>query len=573
MKKKQFHSGIILHNTRVRNWLPFEDYNNTDPRLKADKLKELNIRVVDPAILGILTKSIFVIPEKTRFECIQCGECCRYARKVATLTYEPCLYLTKDNTCSKHDNNYLVCKWFPFWVYSDPGYGNLLTIKPYCSGYNKGNIIDYNATIKKMLSLDALQKSDADGAVVIHEVLYLPERKAWVFPSRQNIDELLQFVKKSNNFKEIDHKGELDYAQHQTSGLLGSVRDAQVTINEKGIITDSNNPFAAMCKTELSNIIGNQFSDFFLNKEFVESKVKLCFSKGKLTAIPLRLIQSDNTTINVILNGIVFRDRSDGLIHSILVCVSTISSSLYKEAVSSQEYARNIIEASIDSMMVIDIDGIITDVNESCCSLFGYPREEIQGSEFSKYFDNPQLALTGVDLTYEQGKLKNYELNLIDSRGGLIPVSFNASVFSSIEKVPVGVIAIARDIREIKELFSEIEAAKEYARGLIESSIDMMLTIDVNGIITDINEAVVVNLSFSRESIIGSKFSDFFENKKLAEMGVEQTFSQKQVKNYSLSLVSKYGAIIKVSFNASLYKNKKNVVQGIFAIARIVESN
>jgi len=224
-------------------------------------------------------------------------------------------------------------------------------------------------------------------------------------------------------------------------------------------------------------------------------------------------------------------------------------------------------------MMVIDIDGIITDVNESCCSLFGYPREEIQGSEFSKYFDNPQLALTGVDLTYEQGKLKNYELNLIDSRGGLIPVSFNASVFSSIEKVPVGVIAIARDIREIKELFSEIEAAKEYARGLIESSIDMMLTIDVNGIITDINEAVVVNLSFSRESIIGSKFSDFFENKKLAEMGVEQTFSQKQVKNYSLSLVSKYGAIIKVSFNASLYKNKKNVVQGIFAIARIVESN
>jgi PAS domain S-box-containing protein len=555
----------------VSNWKPFEDYNNTDPKLKADKLAELDIHVTDPAVLGILTKSNFVIPGSTRFECTQCGECCRYARKIATLTYEPCMYLTKDNKCSKHENNYLVCKWFPFWIYSDPKYGDLLTIKPYCSGYGNGKLIDYNATIKKLLNLGDLQKNEGDGASVIHEVLYLPEKKGWFFPSRHNIDELLQYIKKLNSFKDIQYKGELHYAQHQTSGLLGSVRDPQLTINEKGFVTDVNEPFASLSKTEVVNIIGKQFSSFFLNKEYVDSKLSLCFSKGKLTSLPLRLLLPDKSTLNIILNGISFRDRTDGLIHSILVTITPISTSLYKEAISSQGYARNIIEASIDSMMTIDIDGVITDVNEACCSLFGYLRDEIQGSKFNTYFDNPELALTGVELTYEREKLKNFELNLIDSRGLTIPVSFNASVFKSNEGVPLGVIAIARDNREIKKLFSEIEAAKLYARGLIESSIDMMLTIDMQGIITDVNEAFVSALNYDRKDITGSEFRKYFINKELATKGVELTFSQTQVRNYALSMVSKSGVEIKVSFNASLYKNQKNEVQGIFAIARIVQ--
>jgi len=255
-----------------------------------------------------------------------------------------------------------------------------------------------------------------------------------------------------------------------------------------------------------------------------------------------------------------------------LVTITPISSSLYKEALSSQEYARNIIEASIDSMMTIDIDGVVTDVNEACCTLFGYKREDIQGSQFSKYFDNPELALAGVELSYEQGKLKNYELNLVDSSGDSIPVSFNASVFNSNEGVPLGIIAIARDIREIKKLISKIEAAKLYSRGLIESSIDMMFTIDINGIITDINEAVVSLLGLDRATIINSEFSKFFQNPGQAKKGVELAFSQTQVKNYTLSMISKTGVITKVSFNASLYKNQKNEVQGIFAIARIMEN-
>jgi len=569
-KFKTNHPNKSIYNS-ITDWGPFEDFNNTDAKLKALKLKELNINVTDPGVIGILSKSNFVIPGLTRYECIQCGECCRYARKVANLTYEPCLFLTSDNKCSKHNDNYNVCKWFPFWRFTDPKYGNLLTIKPYCSGYNKGKLIDYDSTMKNLIHIESLHKNDDDGAVVIHEVLYLPEKKTWFFPSRKNINELLQYINKEHNFNKVkDEKSrEIYYAQQYTSGLLGSINDPQATIDEKGNITDANDAFLSLCKTELNKIVGVSFSNLFNDKESIETNLKLCFSKEKITALPQRLRLSNNSIVNVLINGQAYRDRNDGLIHSILVSINEISSSLYNEIVSSKEYARNIIEASIDSMMTIDINGLITDVNEACCDLFGYSRDKIKGSKFSEYFDNPSMALTGVNLTYENKTLKNYELTLINNHGHIIPVSFNASVYKSSEGNTLGVIAIARDIRDIKELITELENAKQYARGLIESSIDMMLTIDVNGIITDINEAVVLNTGYDRKYIIGSKFSTYFIDQELAKKGVKITFAQTQVKNYTLILVTKSGSNIKVSFNASLYKNSKDIVQGIFAIARI----
>ena len=75
-------------------WKPYADYNNLDASKRGEALKGLGITETDPTILGILTKSHFVIPGTTRFECQQCGECCRYARKVATLTEDPVLYVT-----------------------------------------------------------------------------------------------------------------------------------------------------------------------------------------------------------------------------------------------------------------------------------------------------------------------------------------------------------------------------------------------------------------------------------------------------------------------------------------------
>ncbi len=560
-------------------WAPFEAYNNLESPLRAAALKQLAINVTDTDVLGILTKSHFVIPGKTRFECQRCGECCRYARKVAQLTYEPCLFLTPENTCSKHDNRYLVCKWFPFWIYDDPARGPLLTIKPYCSGYGKGPLVDYAATLRKIAQLVAGEAEEDDGAFVIHEVLLVPGRKDWAFPSRDNIDALIRYIQVESRKTAVEQSlerpsertDEVHYAHHYTSGLLGSINSPLLTVNEDGIITDVNEHFCRLSNMQRPLLAGRPLQSFFINPESVAASISSCFSQGKDTASPQRLSLPDGSALPVLLNGLVYRDRSDGLVHGALFCVSAVSAAVFNEVSQSRNYARGLLEASLDALMVIDRDGAIIDVNEALVTISGRSRETLIGSPFRDLFDNKEKAIVGVDRTFKDGKVQNFELTLLNTRGEAVPVSFNATVYRDSEGVVQGIFAAARDIRQRLAMVHELQEAKNYARGLIECCIDLMVTINREGIITDANQAATVITGRKREAIIGSPFKGFFDDPQRAGDGVELTFSSGEVRNYGMNLLTAAGAKVAVSFNATLYRDSRGVVQGVFAIARAKE--
>lgn len=553
------------------NWNLFEQYNALDARQRQEALPQLNIHCKDPEIINILSKSHFVIPGKTRFSCQMCGECCRYARKIANLTYEPCVFLTDKNKCSKHDNRYLVCMWFPFYIYKDPHYGKLLTIKPYCSGYGKGSLVDYDATIKRISNLESTAKSESDGAFVIHEVLYLPEKKEWTFPSKVNIDRLLKFINDNSSRNIEEHKrtitNELQYAQHFTNYLLGGINEPQATINENGLITDLNDAFANLFELPKQELINKLVYNYFVNPEKAKQNISICLTKGRLNAIPERL-KVKSLTKNLLVNAVTFRSRADGMVHGLLVCMNEVSENIYAEINHSKNYARGLLEASLDFLVFLDKDGIISDVNEACCNILGMKRENIIGTRFVEYFDNPQKANEGINLTYKNGFVKNYVLNLVKTIDGTISVSFNATLYKDADGIVCGIYASARDIRETQLLINELEKSKNYARSLIESSLDLMVTISKNGMIQDVNEAACRLTGVKREKLIGTLFNSYFQDAEKAKKGIELTFEKGKVESYELILINHKKEKIEVSFNASLYKEITGEVAGIFAIAR-----
>lgn len=553
------------------NWKLFENYNSLDARQRSDALSQLKINCSNPDLKNILAKSHFVIPGKTRFECQQCGECCKYARKVANLTYEPCTFLSEGNQCSKHDNRYLVCKWFPFFVYDDPNYGSLLTIKPYCSGFGKGNVVNYKETVNRIKKLEISASNENDGAFVIHEVLYLPEKKEWLFPSRANIDKLLNFINETSGIKynsqNSQNSTELAHAQHFTSGLLGGINEPQVTINEAGIITDLNESFLILLAKPKEYLLNKKLSSFFVDNHKIDQEILLCFSCGRLNAIPEKLKIENNKTKNVILNAIAFRSRTDGLVHGLLICFNEVSESIFSEINHSKNYARGLIESSLDLLVFLDKDGVITDVNQMCCEMLSKKRSDIIGTKFITYFDNPNLANNGIDITYQHGFVKNYVLNL-NVKEGSVPVSFNATLYKDQDGIVKGIFASARDIREIQTLIKNLEKSKNYARSLIECSLDLMVTINQNGKIMDVNESASKMTGISKEKLIGSNFCDYFENKEKATMGINLTFEKGKVEGYELVLLNSNCEKIDVSFNATLYKEIDGSIAGIFASAR-----
>ena len=89
----------------------------------------------------------------------------------------------------------------------------------------------------------------------------------------------------------------------------------------------------------------------------------------------------------------------------------------------------------------------------------------------------------------------------------------------------LGVFAAARDVTEQRQ-------ASQYARSLIEASLDPLVTISPEGKITDVNEATVKVTGMSRDELIGTDFSDYFTEPEKAREGYQQVFAKGFVTDY-----------------------------------------
>lgn len=117
-------------------------------------------------------------------------------------------------------------------------------------------------------------------------------------------------------------------------------------------------------------------------------------------------------------------------------------------------------------------------------------REELIGTLFPNYFTDLTRAAEGVRLTLDKGAVTNYELTLRNKDGQQKLVSFNAATFGNETGSDRGIFASARDITEQARLQGQLAEQRAYNRGLIEASVDGLVTVDENMIITDVNDTM-----------------------------------------------------------------------------------
>ncbi len=113
-------------------------------------------------------------------------------------------------------------------------------------------------------------------------------------------------------------------------------------------------------------------------------------------------------------------------------------------------YARSLIEASLDPLVTISADGKITDVNAASIKVTGIPREQLIDTDFSNYFTEPEKAREGYLEVFERGFVSDYPLTIKHKDGNLTDVLYNASVYKDNKGNVLGVFAAARDVTEQK---------------------------------------------------------------------------------------------------------------------------
>jgi PAS domain S-box-containing protein len=127
------------------------------------------------------------------------------------------------------------------------------------------------------------------------------------------------------------------------------------------------------------------------------------------------------------------------------------------------QYARSLIEASLDPLVTISTKGKITDMNEALANITGMTRKELTGSDFIDYFTEPQKAQDVYQEVFAKGSVADSPLTLHDRNGKQTNVLFNGSVYKDYKGKILGAVVVARDIAEQKWAIELRIANKELA--------------------------------------------------------------------------------------------------------------
>ena len=122
------------------------------------------------------------------------------------------------------------------------------------------------------------------------------------------------------------------------------------------------------------------------------------------------------------------------------------------------QYARSLIEASRDPLFTISPDGKITDINNASINITDVTRENLIGTDFFKYFTDPDKAREIYKQVFADGFVVDFPLTIRD--GKLTQVLFNGSVYKDEGGKVIGVVVVARDITDHNRIEAELTQAK-----------------------------------------------------------------------------------------------------------------
>ncbi|HEX9243165.1 MAG TPA: PAS domain S-box protein [Anaeromyxobacter sp.] len=346
-------------------------------------------------------------------------------------------------------------------------------------------------------------------------------------------------------------------ASQYARSLIEASLDPLVTISPAGKITDVNEATIKVTGIARERLIATDFSDYFTEPEKAREGYQQVFAKGFVTDYPLTIRHRGGKLTDVLYNASVYKDVT-GKVLGVFAAARDVT-----EQKQASQYARSLIEASLDPLVTISPEGKITDVNEATAQVTGAVRERLIGTDFSDYFTEQEKAREGYKEVFEKGAVTDYPLTIRHKNTKLTDVLYNASVYKDARGNVLGVFAAARDVTAQKQ-------ASQYARSLVEASLDPLVTISSEGKITDVNEATIKATGVPRERLIGTDFSDYFTEPEKAREGYQQVFSKGFVTDYPLTIRHRNGSLTNVLYNASVYKDFRGNVLGVFAAARDV---
>ncbi len=232
---------------------------------------------------------------------------------------------------------------------------------------------------------------------------------------------------------------------------------------------------------------------------------------------------------------------------------------------------------NMGNLMALDMDDRIVRWSEGNWRLYGFDALEAMGRRTGDLlqtdFGRPLEQIDGALL--EHGFWEG-EATRRAKDGSRLCVMLHWVVRRDAHGAPLAILEVSTDITKRKQAeqalleAAGLKQAAQYARTLIEVSLDPLVTISPDGKITDVNQATIEAAGVSRSELVGTDFSRCFTEPEKASDGYRRVLTSGFVRDYPLTIQHRDGRLTDVLYNASVYKDASGKVQGVFAAARDV---
>ena len=237
-------------------------------------------------------------------------------------------------------------------------------------------------------------------------------------------------------------------------------------------------------------------------------------------------------------------------------------------------FLKSVLEDSTEySIVAFGPSGRILTWNEGARRIYGYEASEVVGKS-AFLLNDPDDVKNG------EAERRLEEARRIGTWSGTVGrVRKNGTGFRAFVTImlrrdgaghPTGFTMISRDVTESERIERELRESQEYNRGLVESSIDALITTDPLGIITDVNRQMCEMAGDTRAALIGAPFKRYFTDPARAEEGIRKVLAEHRVTNYELTMRASDGRETVVSCNATTLTSADGKLRGVFTSARDV---
>ena len=151
---------------------------------------------------------------------------------------------------------------------------------------------------------------------------------------------------------------------------------------------------------------------------------------------------------------------------------------------TSEQYARKIIDSSLDMIVTVDNERRIVEFNTAAEKNFGYPRAQVLGKHINILYADIQAGQTIHRTAFNQGVVKGEVWNKRQS-GETFPSYLSASTMRGAQGELLGVVGVSRDITEQKRREDALRESEARNRAILDALPDLMFILDAHGVYLD----------------------------------------------------------------------------------------